>query len=62
MGAMVRIQIVQAAILHPTIIHQATVSPIRSMSKWYGDQNEVHCADDIVCLVIIIIFLCTFPL
>ena len=38
MGAMVQIQ-VQAAIPQiQTIIHQATVSPIQSMSKWCGDR------------------------
>ena len=40
MGAMVPILIVQEAILHPTIIHQATVSLIQSMSKWCGDQSK----------------------
>ena len=39
MGAMVQIQTVQAAIPQiQTIIHQATVSPIQSMSKWCGDR------------------------
>ena len=39
MGAMVQIQTVQAAIPQiKTIIHQATVSPIQSMSKWCGDR------------------------
>ena len=39
MGAVVRIQTVQAAILQiQTIIHEATVLPIQSMSKWCGDR------------------------
>ena len=61
MGAMVRIQIVRAAILHPTIIHQATVSPIRLMSKWCGDQNKtasILAVKNDVCLVILLLFFC----